>query len=147
MKAFLYNYRKFFANRERYVFVFSPNRLRQRLVDLRWAINPWKHQYRLLSHRLRELALLEFSICEKLAKTNKQLSEDMLQTIEERNHLCFKVRTLAKYYSKLINGSTVTFDGLHTAFLERLQKTRSEMATCEDFLQSFRNFRRELATR
>ncbi|CAM6000965.1 unnamed protein product [Sphagnum balticum] len=73
---------KFFADRERYVFVFSPNMLRQRMIDLRFAVYPWKKQYRLLADRLRELRPLEFSICENLGRTHKHLQEEMLAAIE-----------------------------------------------------------------
>lgn len=128
MKAFFYNYKKFFADRERYVFVFSPNMLRQRMIDLRFAVHPWAKQYRLLDERLRDLRPVEFSICEKLSNTNKQLSEELLRTIEERNSTCFKLRTLAKYYYQLLSSPTVTFEGMHSAFLERLNRIREQMS-------------------
>lgn len=42
MKAFFYNFRKFYADKNKYSFVFSPNMLRQRNIDLRFELFPWK---------------------------------------------------------------------------------------------------------
>jgi hypothetical protein len=82
MKAFFYNYRKFYTDRVKYVFVFSPNMLKQRNIDLRYELYPWKTRFRYLDHRLKDLRSIEFAICEKVGLSNKQLADDLLQTIE-----------------------------------------------------------------
>lgn len=53
MKAFFYNFKKFYADKNRYTFVFSPNMVRQRNVDLRYELFPWKERYRFLNYRLK----------------------------------------------------------------------------------------------
>jgi hypothetical protein len=53
MKAFFYNYNKFYEKKQAFKSVFSPNTMRQRNIDLRFILFPWKSKYSQLKLHLK----------------------------------------------------------------------------------------------
>ena len=66
MKAFLYNFEKFYVENLSYKNMFSKPALKQRLIDLRLIMQPWYDYNIILKDNIKNRRLSEFEVCEKV---------------------------------------------------------------------------------